>query len=63
MRLAMGDAPGAHAMVDAAIEQAVTSGETFALPVLRRMRADLTGDGGPIDPAGAEASRATAAAT
>ncbi len=63
MRLAMGDAPGALAVVNAGIEQAVTSGEIFALPALQRLRSELTGGGRPGDPTRGEASQATASAT
>ena len=63
MRLAMGDVPGALAVIDAAIGQAIASGETFALPFLQKMRSDLSHGGPPFDAARAKASQATRSAT
>ena len=63
LRLAMGDAAGALEGVDAATEQAITSGETFALPALRRLRSELTAAGAPDCPAAAGVSQSTASAT
>jgi hypothetical protein len=41
LRMAMGDMADALSLVDAAIAQSLASGETFALPALRRTRSEI----------------------
>jgi hypothetical protein len=58
MRMAMGDLGDALSVIDVAIADSITCGETFSLPMLRRTRAELVDRTGRLAPVMAAESMA-----